>query len=164
MDKHQQLSKSQLSRIIMKVLRRCLSTIHNYQPGEVVMNLDVKTNGLVRLTQSFYIILGLWHLSCDVVYDNSMTEVREANWIVLITVSFLKCKAQCSLDKKSLNYITYLSLRQKGSNLPHSHLVCRSSGCYHSASKTRVRDKVFKLSPIHASMIYPIPSIESMNL
>ena len=64
------------------------------------MNLDIKTNGLIRLPQSFHIILRLWHLSCDVVYNNSMTEFREAHWIVLITVSFLKCKAQCSLDKK----------------------------------------------------------------
>ena len=29
-------------------------------------------------------------------------------------------------------------------------------GCYHSASKTHVRDRIFKLSPIHASVIYHI--------
>ena len=29
--------------------------------------------------------------------------------------------------------------------------------CYHNASKTYVRDKIFELSPIHASVIYQIP-------
>ena len=33
-------------------------------------------------------------------------------------------------------------------------LLCKRSGCYHSTSKTQVRDKIFKLSPIHASLIY----------
>ena len=30
---------------------------------------------------------------------------------------------------------------------------------YHSASKTHVRDRIFKLTPIHASVIYQIPCI-----
>ena len=29
-------------------------------------------------------------------------------------------------------------------------------GCYHSASKTQVRDRIFKLTPTHTSMIYQI--------
>ena len=32
-------------------------------------------------------------------------------------------------------------------------------GCYHSASKTQVKDRIFKLTPIHASVIYQIPCI-----
>ena len=33
----------------------------------------------------------------------------------------------------------------------------RDQGANHSASKTHVWDRIFKLSPIHASMIYQIP-------
>ena len=54
----------------------------------------------------------------------------------------------------------YFSLQQKGSNLPPSHLLCKGPGCYHSTSKTYVRDKIFKLNPIHASVIYQIPRIQ----
>ena len=38
-------------------------------------------------------------------------------------------------------------------------LLCKRPGCYHSANKTHVRDRIFKLSPIHASLIYQIPWI-----
>ena len=33
----------------------------------------------------------------------------------------------------------------------------RDLGCYRSTSKTQVRDRMFKLTPIHASVIYQIP-------
>ena len=39
------------------------------------------------------------------------------------------------------------------------HLLCKIPGCYHSASNTHVRDIIFQLSPIHASVIYQIPWI-----
>ena len=39
------------------------------------------------------------------------------------------------------------------------HLLCKSPRCYHSASKTRVAERIFKLSPIYASVIYQIPWI-----
>ena len=35
----------------------------------------------------------------------------------------------------------------------------RDQASYHNASKTHVRDRIFKLSPIHASVIYQIPWI-----
>ena len=35
-------------------------------------------------------------------------------------------------------------------------LLCYRPGCYHSASKTRVRDRIFKLIPVHGSVIYQI--------
>ena len=31
-------------------------------------------------------------------------------------------------------------------------LLCKRPGCYHSASKTEVAERIFKLSPIHASV------------
>ena len=43
----------------------------------------------------------------------------------------------------------------KGLNLPP--LVLETRMLNHSASKTRVRDRIFKLTPIHASVIYQIP-------
>ena len=42
---------------------------------------------------------------------------------------------------------------------PTCHLLCKRAGCYHSASKTHVRDRIFKLNPIHASVIYQIHRI-----
>ena len=36
-------------------------------------------------------------------------------------------------------------------------LLWKRPGCYHSTSKTHVRDRIFKLSPIHVSVIYEIP-------
>ena len=40
-----------------------------------------------------------------------------------------------------------------------SHLPCKRSRCYHSANKTHVAERIFKLSPIHAWVIYQIPRI-----
>ena len=37
-------------------------------------------------------------------------------------------------------------------------------GCYHSTSKTQVRDRIFKLTLIHASVIYQIPWIHWNHL
>ena len=45
--------------------------------------------------------------------------------------------------------------------LPISHLLCLRPACYHSTSKTHVRDRNFNLNPIHASMI--ISSLNSLN-
>ena len=39
------------------------------------------------------------------------------------------------------------------------HLLCKRQGCYHSTNKTHVGDRIFKLSLIHASVIYQIPWI-----
>ena len=36
-------------------------------------------------------------------------------------------------------------------------LLCLRPGCYHSTSKTHVRDRIFKSTLIHASVIYQIP-------
>ena len=39
------------------------------------------------------------------------------------------------------------------------HLLFKKPGCYHSISKTHIRDRIFKLNPIHVSVIYQIPWI-----
>ena len=36
------------------------------------------------------------------------------------------------------------------------HLLCKRPACYHSTSKTHARGMIFKLNPIHASVIYPL--------
>ena len=48
---------------------------------------------------------------------------------------------------------TFVIAVKQGSNLPPSNLLCERPGCCHSTSKTNVRDRIFKLSPIHASVI-----------
>ena len=40
---------------------------------------------------------------------------------------------------------------------PPNHLLCKRPGWYHCSSKIYVRDWVFKLSPIYASLIHQIP-------
>ena len=37
------------------------------------------------------------------------------------------------------------------------HLLCKRLGCYHSTSRTQVAERIFELSPIHASLIYQSP-------
>ena len=54
---------------------------------------------------------------------------------------------------QQIQWQKYLSLLWKGSNLPPNHLLCKRPACYHSASETHVRDKIFKLSQIQASVI-----------
>ena len=39
------------------------------------------------------------------------------------------------------------------------HLLCKRPECFHSTSKTHVRDRIFTLNPIHASVIYQVPWI-----
>ena len=48
------------------------------------------------------------------------------------------------------------SVRNPFSRTRTCHLLCKRPGCHHSTSKTHVRDRIFKLSPIHASVIYQI--------
>ena len=43
------------------------------------------------------------------------------------------------------------------------HHLCKRPEFYHSTSKTHVRHWIFKLSPIHASMIYQILWIQEFN-
>ena len=38
-------------------------------------------------------------------------------------------------------------------------IQCKRPGCYNSVSKTHVRDRIIKMTPIHASVIYQIPSV-----
>ena len=43
------------------------------------------------------------------------------------------------------------------------YLLCKRPGCYHSASKIHVRDRIFKSSPIHASLIIRFPEFTEFN-
>ena len=44
-----------------------------------------------------------------------------------------------------------------------SYLLCNEPACYHSASKTYVRDRVFKMSPIDASVIISLPEFAEFS-
>ena len=43
------------------------------------------------------------------------------------------------------------------------HLLCKRPGCDHSASKTHVRDRIFKLTLIHASVIIRFPEFNESS-
>ena len=64
----------------------------------------------------------------------------------------------------SLNSVTKIFVySKKDSNLPLSHLLCKRLGCFHSASKTHVRDRIFESSPIHASVIFRFPGFSESS-
>ena len=44
------------------------------------------------------------------------------------------------------------------------HLLCKRPGCCHNSSKTRMRDRILVISPIHASMIYQISWIHCITV
>ena len=63
-----------------------------------------------------------------------------------------------------MNSVTKICHSVKGLEpLPHSHLLCKSPACYHSTNLTHVRDRIFKLSPIHASMIIIFPEFAEFS-
>ena len=41
--------------------------------------------------------------------------------------------------------------------------MCKRPGCYHSTSKTHVRDRILKLSPIHASVTIRFPEFAEFS-
>ena len=60
--------------------------------------------------------------------------------------------------------MTKVANRQLDKNICHyskraqtCYLLCKRPGCYHIANKTHVRDRIFKLSPFHASVIISFP-------
>ena len=58
----------------------------------------------------------------------------------------------------SLNSVTKILFVRK--IIRTCHLLCKRLRCYHNASKkTQVGERIFKLSPIHASVIYQIPCV-----
>ena len=64
--------------------------------------------------------------------------------------------------------ITNTSNLYKGSNLPLSHLLCKRPGWNYNTGNTHVKDRIFKLRPIHGSVIYkihwiPFPFRENSN-
>ena len=60
-----------------------------------------------------------------------------------------------SVNKNSVSFANN-TCHQKGSNL-------FKPGRYHSATKTHVRDRIFKLSPFHASVIIKFPEFAEIT-
>ena len=64
----------------------------------------------------------------------------------------------------SANSVTKICHSVKGLKpLPPSHLLCKRPACYHSTNTTHVRDRIFKLSPIHASVISIFPEFAEFS-
>ena len=61
----------------------------------------------------------------------------------------------------SLNSVTKIFVSKRARIC---HLLFKRPGCYHSDSKTNVKDTIFKLNPIHASAFFQIPDLlNSLN-
>ena len=60
----------------------------------------------------------------------------------------------------ALNEFAELSERQplESETVRTCHLLCERPGCYHSGSKTHVRDKILKLNPIHGVCSFSLNS------
>ena len=43
------------------------------------------------------------------------------------------------------------------------HFLCKRPRCYHSAIRMHVGEGIFKLTPIHAAVIYQIPRIRLIS-
>ena len=57
----------------------------------------------------------------------------------------------------SLNSVTKICHFSKRARTCHpATFLCERPGCHHSLCKTHVRDRIFKLNPVHASVIYQI--------
>ena len=61
---------------------------------------------------------------------------------------------------KSLNLVTKVFFIKRAWTC---HLLCKSPGCYQSTRKTHVRDRIFKFSQIHASVIIRFPEFAEFN-
>ena len=57
---------------------------------------------------------------------------------------------------KILSDLLYLRLFSNERLFRSCHLLCKRPRCHDSANKTHVAEKIFKLSSIHASVIYQI--------
>ena len=57
-------------------------------------------------------------------------------------------------ERCKLNAVTKITAYSK--RVQTCRLLCWIPGCYHSACKTHVRDRIFKSTPIHASVIHQI--------
>ena len=64
-------------------------------------------------------------------------------------------------SQNSMNSVTEKFVYSK--RIRTCHLLCKRPGCYHSASKTHVRDRIFKLRPIHASLIISFPEFTEFS-
>ena len=82
--------------------------------------------------------------------------VLQTNW------NFIISKIPNQSCSHELNSVTKIFVRfvitVKGLEpaTPATSYTCKRPGCYHSNSKTHVRDMIFQLSPIHGSVIYQI--------
>ena len=85
--------------------------------------------------------------------------------IVKLIVNLCSARPICSMIiefEKSLNVFTEFndkSICHFSERVWTCHLFCYRPRCYHRASLTHVRDRYFKLTPMHASAIYQIPWI-----
>ena len=115
---------------------------------------DMTVNGIQSLLIEDSVLLRLSTVSFP------LTNMNIANSL-LFTINHVSGRMGFILTNTidfSLNSVTkYLSLQYKDSNLPPSPLLCKRPECCHSASKTHVRDRIFKFSPIQASLIYQVP-------
>ena len=96
---------------------------------------------------------------CDSVFNLFLASVISyillVKWVDLHVSSFW-FDSCWSFFLKGLTELTKISVTKRAWTC---HLLFKRSRCFHSTSKTSVRDRIFKLSPIHALVIYYIPGI-----
>ena len=93
-------------------------------------------------------------LSCKVKYIKDIPDAVMTKLLKVIMEFFLNV---------SLNSVTII-ICHHSKRARTCHLLCERPGCYHSVSKTHVRDTIFKLSPIHALVIFSFPEFAEVLL
>ena len=62
-----------------------------------------------------------------------------------------------------LNVLIDKNIWHYSKRIPTSYLLCKRPVCYHSTIKTHVRHRIFKLSPLHASVIIHFPEFTEFS-
>ena len=77
---------------------------------------------------------------CEAEHRDTAQNKLEQSWHCLSVMVYLHCRTR--------EFFLFFIKRART-----CHLLCKRPRCYHSTSKTHVRDRIFKLSSIHASVI-----------
>ena len=90
---------------------------------------------------------------------NRKSPIQSTTWAIGFSLNVCKF-----LLLNSLNSVTKTCHSVKRLEpLTPSHLLCKRPICYDSTSTTHVRDRNFKLRPIHASMIIIFPKFAKFS-
>ena len=107
------------------------------------------------------VFLIFWAMNCVKISKNSELRISEtyhsftmADSNKWMSFALSESKHQWSIGK-SFHWIQPIFIINRTNRM--NILLCKRPGCYHRAKKAQITKRIFKLIPIHASVIYRIP-------